>query len=101
MQAPPPEGNLPSQERQILLSLSRMGAIGNKVVSLRDLRKGLPDEVKLNYSAYLKSLQGKLFIEISQGSGDGVVRITPLGLAFIRQIQEDEFRLITGGRTNV
>jgi hypothetical protein len=98
MHSSPLEDDLPTQKKQILLLMWKVGAIGNRAISLRDLRAKLADDVKLNCMSYLKNLKGKLFIDISHGNRDDVASITPLGLAFIRQIQDDDLKLITGER---
>jgi hypothetical protein len=94
------EDGLPLQKRQILLSMWKARAIGNKTISLRDLKAKLAEEVKPNYVSWMKNLKGKLFIEISRRGKDDVASITPLGLAFIRQIQDDDLKFITGDRGN-
>jgi hypothetical protein len=94
----PLEDDLPPQKKQILLLMWKVGAIGNRGISLRDLRAKLADDVKPNYMGYLKNLRGKLFIDISHGNRDDVASITPLGLAFVRQIQDDDLKLVTGER---
>jgi DNA-binding MarR family transcriptional regulator len=94
----PSEDDLSPQERQILSAMWKAKAIGDRVISLRDLRARLPDEVKANYVSHLKTLKEKLFIQISHGNNQDAASLTPLGLAFIRQIQDDDLMLMTGER---
>jgi len=94
----PSEDDLPPQKRQVLLAMWKARAIGDRTISLRDLKARLPDEVKVNYISHLKNLKEKLFIQISHANNQDAASITPLGLAFIRQIQDDDFRLLTGER---
>jgi len=94
----PSEDDLPPQKRQILLAMWKAKAIGDRIISLRDLRARLPDEVKANYMSHLKNLKERLFIQISHGNNQDAASLTPLGLAFIRQIQDDDLMLMTGER---
>jgi hypothetical protein len=98
MQSLPLENDLPSQERQILLSMWKRKAIGSRAISLDDLRARLSDEVKENYNGYLKNLENKLLIEVFHQGKEDAASMTPLGLAYVRQIQDDGLRLIAGER---
>jgi len=93
-----PENDLPQQKREILLSMWKAGAIGDRRIPLRDLKAKLADEARQNYRSYLENLKERLFIEVFSGGDDDLVSITSVGLAFIRQIQEEELRSTTGER---
>lgn len=100
MQPAPTEDDLSPQKRQILLYMWKAGAVGEKAIALRNLKTRLPDAAKSNYVSYLKDLESRLFIRISRGDHEDSVSLTPLGLAYIRQIQDDNLRFITGDRLN-
>ncbi len=96
MQKSPSEDDLPTLEKQMLLSLWEARAIGNRAISIPSLKKSLTEDAKFHCISCLKNLEKKLFVEISRANEDQMVSITPLGLAFIRQIQDDDLRLVTG-----
>jgi hypothetical protein len=57
--------------------------------------------LKLNFLSYIKNLEKRLFIGIFRQSNNNVASITPLGLAYIRQIEDENLRIISdkGGIT--
>jgi DNA-binding MarR family transcriptional regulator len=98
MQPPPTEDDLSPQKRQILLYMWKSGAVGDRTIRLRNLKARLSDDVRSNYVSNLKDLESRLFIRISRGDCEESASLTPLGLAYIRQVQDDNLRFITGDR---
>ncbi len=98
MQNVPFDNDLPLQERKILLSMWKAKAIGGRAISIRDLRARLDEEGKGDYRDNLENLENKLLIEVLHNDKEDAVSMTPLGLAYFRQIQDDDLKLLAGER---
>jgi hypothetical protein len=98
MQRPPTEDDLSPQKRQILLYMWKSGAVGDRAIRLRNLKARLSDDVRSNYVSNMKDLESRLFVRISRADHEESASLTPLGLAYIRQVQDDNLRFITGDR---
>ena len=91
--------NMPSSsaltefEERILLTLWRLKGIGRDYVGEDSLRTD--PTLEANYDLLkdeLKKLRSKGFLEISAADDHDAVSLTPLGLAILRQIQEDKLQ---------
>jgi hypothetical protein len=98
MKAMPSEDELSAQKREILLSMWKARAIGNRAISLRDLRARLSDEAKRDFVSHMKSLEARLFVQIIHRNEQDAVSLTPIGLACVRQIQDGSLDIVAGPR---
>jgi len=98
MQAWPSEDELSPQKREILLSMWKAKAIGNRAISLRDLRARLTDEAKRDFMSHMKKLEARLFVKIIHPNEQDAASLTPIGLAYVRQIQDGDLDMVAGPR---
>jgi hypothetical protein len=89
--------NMPPQAlsdlgEQILLTLWRLRGIGNKFVKQENLRADLAVDSDQTWVGEIANLQTEGFLTSTNLDGQDVVSLTPLGLAILRQIEEDKLQ---------
>ena len=89
--------NMPPQAlsdlgEQILLTLWRLRGIGNKFVKQENLRADLAVDSDQTWVGEIANLQTEGFLTSTNIDGQDVVSLTPLGLAILRQIEEDKLQ---------
>jgi len=77
---------------QILLTLWRLRGIGNKFVKQENLRADLAVDSDQTWVGEIANLQTEGFLTSTNLDGQDVVSLTPLGLAILRQIEEDKLQ---------
>jgi hypothetical protein len=89
--------NMPPQAvsdlgEQILLTLWRLRGIGNKFVKQENLRADLAVDSDQTWVGEIANLQTEGFLTSTNLDGRDAVSLTPLGLAILRQIEEDKLQ---------
>jgi len=89
--------NMPPQAlsdlgEQILLTLWRLRGIGNKFVKQEKLRADLAVNSDQTWVGEIANLQTEGFLTSTNLDGQDAVSLTPLGLAILRQIEEDKLQ---------
>ncbi len=89
--------NMPPQAlsdlgEQILLTLWRLRGIGNKFVKQENLRADLAVDSDQTWVGEIANLQTEGFLTSTNLDGQDAVSLTPLGLAILRQIEEDKLQ---------
>ena len=89
--------NMPPQAlsdlgEQILLTLWRLRGIGNKFVKQENIRADLAVDSDQTWVGEIANLQTEGFLTSTNLDGQDAVSLTPLGLAILRQIEEDKLQ---------
>jgi len=93
MQNMPPDGNLTELGEKILVSLWKLGGVGKAGVRAEALKtdmaaSGSPE----NLQAEITALQNLGFLEAQTSDGGILLSLTVLGLALLRQLEEDKLQ---------
>jgi len=75
----------------ILLAVWRLNSVGGSPVAEETLKSELPDPSE-NFPQELNTLQELGFITRSTTNGKAGIALTPLGLAILRQTEEDKLQ---------
>lgn len=89
----PPDGNLTELGEKILVSLWKLGGVGKAGVRAEALKtdmaaSGSPE----NLQAEITALQNLGFLEAQTSDGGILLSLTVLGLALLRQLEEDKLQ---------
>jgi len=76
---------------KILLTVWKLNGVGGSSVAEEALKEALPDQSD-GYSQEVGVLHGLGFISKTDTDGSPRVALTPLGLAILRQIEEDKLQ---------
>jgi len=86
---------LSSQDHTILLTLWKLRGVGRNAVGLEALKAELPSEaISDGFPQTVERLQKQGFLEATNVQGQNMLSLTSLGLAILRQIQEDKLEEI-------
>ena len=77
---------------RVLLTLWRLRGIGSKYISRETLRGELAVESDQGWEGELANLQTLGFLASTDEEGQDAISLTPLGLAILRQIEEDKLQ---------
>ena len=87
----PPDRNLTELGERILVALWKMKGIGRSSIREETLRAELAPEGALEgLSGEIASLHAQGFLQATFSEGNNLVSLTALGLAVLRQIEEDK-----------
>ena len=87
----PPESKLTELGEKILVALWKMKGIGRSSIREETLRAELAPEGALEgLSREIASLHAQGFLQATFSEGNNLVSLTALGLAVLRQIEEDK-----------
>lgn len=89
--------DLSKTEILILQTMWKLKALGSRGVTIDDLTSPPSDLSKMETIEKLKHLQMLGFATVSSWAGDGVCALSPLGAAFVRQLQDRELGDLAGG----
>jgi hypothetical protein len=89
----PPDSNLTDLGEKILASLWKLGGVGKAGVSEESIRSdmaagGSPEDIQ----GEIASLQNLGFLEAHSSDGSTLLSLTVLGLALLRQLEEDKLQ---------
>lgn len=80
--------DLSNHEILILQTMWEMKALGTRAVAMQDLLSRLSDLSKTEASERLKGLEARGLVTTANRAKDERFALTPLGAAYIRQLQE-------------
>jgi hypothetical protein len=87
-----PPQTLSDLGERILLALWRLRGIGNKYVKQEILRADLGVESDQSWVGEIANLQTQGFLTSTSLDGQDALSLAPLGLAILRQIEEDRLQ---------
>ena len=76
---------------KILLAVWKLKGVGSRYVKEKELKAELPD-VGEGFSRELQTLQDRGFIVKSNSDRDTEFALTPIGVAILRQMEEDKLQ---------
>jgi len=80
--------DLSTIEIMILQTMWEQKALGTRTAAMRDLLSRLSDLSKTEMSEKLKHLQARGLVTIANRSGDDRFALSPLGVAYVRQLRD-------------
>ena len=84
---------LPNAQENILLALWKLGAIGGKQVSASEVKAVIPTEdSSKGFTENIDDLSRQGLLETYATDDDRTYSLTAIGLALLRQIQEDRLQ---------
>jgi DNA-binding MarR family transcriptional regulator len=86
---------LSNDEVLILRALWELKALGNHTVALQDLAGRLSSLPKTDTMERLEHLETRGLVTRAKGAGDDHFALSPLGAAFVRQLQDAQLSALT------
>jgi len=88
---------LSNNDAVILQTLWELKALGTRAISIQDLVSHLSGVPMTETTERLEQLQERGMISRTQGASDHLVALSPLGAAFVRQLQDRQLGDLTRG----
>jgi DNA-binding MarR family transcriptional regulator len=90
--------DLSNDERLILQRMWELKAVGTRAVAVQDLLSRVLDLSKTETSERLRGLEARGLVTITDDPEGERFALSPLGAAYVRQLQEKKLGDLTSGR---
>jgi Mn-dependent DtxR family transcriptional regulator len=80
--------DLSDDEVRILRTMWELKALGTHAVTMRSLASRLSNATNEKAAEKVKRLQARGLVTIREGAGGDLLALSPLGAAFVRQLQD-------------
>jgi len=88
---------IPSDEIQVLQAMWELKALGTHTVIMRSLAGRMPDVPDLERIETVKRLEARGLVTRKKGPGGDLLALSPLGAAFVRQLQDRQLSELNRG----
>jgi DNA-binding MarR family transcriptional regulator len=82
--------DISSDEVRVLKTMWELKAVGTQRVTMRNLASRMPDASDTEMSASVKRLEARGLVIRKKGAGGDLLALSPLGAAFVRQLQDKQ-----------
>ena len=89
--------DLSSDEIQILQTMWELKALGTRTVIMRSLASRMSDVPDTEVIEGVKRLTARGMVTTRKGAGGDLLALSPLGAAFVRQLQDRQLRDLNRG----
>ena len=86
-----------SDEIQILQAMWELKALGTHTVTIRSLAGRMPDVPDIERIETVKRLEARGLVTTKKRAGGDLLALSPLGAAFVRQLQDRQLRELNRG----
>jgi DNA-binding MarR family transcriptional regulator len=89
--------DISSNEIRVLQAMWELKAVGTHRVTMRSLASRMPDVPDTETTETVKRLEARGLIAARKGAGGDLLALSPLGAAFVRQLQDRQLSELTRG----
>ena len=89
--------DISSDEIQILQTMWELKALGTRAVIMRSLASRISDLPDTEVIQGVKRLEARGMVTTRKGDGGDLLALSPLGAAFVRQLQDRQLRDLNRG----
>ena len=86
-----------SDEVQVLQAMWELKALGTHTVTIRSLAGRMPDVPDIERIETVKRLEARGLVTTKKRAGGDLLALSPLGAAFVRQLQDRQLRELNRG----
>ena len=86
-----------SDEIQVLQAMWELKALGTHTVIMRNLAHRMPNVPDIETIETVKRLEARGLVTTKKGAGGDLLALSPLGAAFVRQLQDRQLHELSRG----
>ena len=89
--------DISNDEIRVLKTMWDLKAVGTHRVSFRSLTSRMPDVSDTETTGRIKRLEARGLVTTKKGAGGDLLALSPLGAAFVRQLQDRQLSELNRG----